>query len=164
MYGEIAIHTGVATEHFLKALILSDPRTRKVPDEDTYGLVQRAVRVSPNVDLHKAAIKRVGKSRNDAIHHGRGPDRGAAIRNVVATEEFAHLVIGELQRAGHPVLAEFREFDEFQGEEAASRAMLRWQSDVRARITTAAESFAAKTGGRDADGVAAILELDRKNG
>jgi hypothetical protein len=159
---EIAIHAGVATEHFLKALILSDPKSPRLADGDMHSLLQRAVTVSPDVDLHKTAIKRVGKSRNAAIHDGRGPDRGMAIRNVMATEEFAHHVFRELRRAGHPVLAEFREFDEFKDEEGASRAMHAWQSDVRARITEAVNSFAAKTEGRDVDEVAALLELDRE--
>lgn len=159
---EIAIHTGVATEHFLKVLILTDPKTGKVPDGDLRTLIMWAARVSPNVDQHKKAIKRLGQSRNDAVHRGKGPDRGTVINNVLATEEIAHHVIQQLRSAGNPVLAEFKEYDEFLGEEAFARALDRWQSDVHARIATASERFAGRTSGRDADEVAALLELDRE--
>ena len=160
---EIAIYTGTAAVHLLKALIMSAPKTVKsVRNLEIHDLFREAKRAFPDVDLHQTAITKVNKSRNRAVHDGIGPDRETAIRNVSATEEFADYVIKELRRVCSPILAEFREFDDFQHSEAASRAMDEWESDVRARINAAAASYAAKFGGRDAAEVAALLELDRE--
>lgn len=157
---EIAIYAGTAAEHFLRALIVSSGAN--VRKRDMPAMFREAKMVFPDVDMHEHRIMSVSKSRNAAIHQGNGPDFHEAIRNVTATEDFADYVIKELRRAGNPVLAEFREFDDFRASEAASRAMDEWESDVRARISTAAASYTAKTDGRDSDEVAALLELDRE--
>ena len=82
--------------------------------------------------------------------------------NLVATEEFANFVNRELHKVNHPVLGELKEFDAFQDSEAASRALLEWESEVQRRIESAARLFATRAGGRDAEEVAALVELDRE--
>ena len=159
---EIAIHSGTAAEHFLKALILSTPKPRNLRKLDRFQLFSEAKRTFSTVGLHEPAIEDVQNCRNRAIHHGRAPDRGTAIRNVLATEEFASYVVKELSRADSSVLAEVQALNDFQESEAVSDAMREWESDVRDRVSAAAASYAARTAGRDPDEVAALLELERE--
>jgi hypothetical protein len=157
---EIAIYTGTAAEHLLRALLTG--AGKEVLKTDMSTLVSRAKGLFPDFALHRNALRRVGRSRNAAIHEGQGPGLREAIINLRATEEFAHFVNRELQRVSHPVLGEFKEFDDFQDSEAASRALLEWESEVQRRIGSAARLFAAKSDGRDVEEVAALVELDRE--
>ena len=160
---EIAMHAGTAAAHLLKVLILSHPKGgRPLQKLEIHSLFCEAKKWFPDIEAHENAIKRVNNARNRAVHEGKGPDRAGAIWFVSATEEFADYVIKEPRTAGSPVLAEFRKFDDFQHSEAASRAMSEWESEVRAKVDAAAASYAAKFAGRDADEVAALLELDRE--
>jgi hypothetical protein len=160
---EVAIHTGTASEHLLKALIMSAPTKVRSPRKlPTHQLFPEAENTFPDVQLHKTAINEVNKVRNFAIHDGTGPDRVTTIRIVRATEELAGYVIKELRTASNPVLEEFRAFDDFRWSEAASRAMDALASDVHARIKAAADTYASRFGKRDAEEFAALLELDRE--
>ena len=161
---EVAIHTGTAAVHLLKALILSAPRKVRQPVEnlEIHGLFREAKRAFPDVQLHETAIKKVNKVRNRAIHDGTGPVIETTISNVCATENLWDYVIQELRTTRSPVLEEFRAFDDFQHSEAAARALDAWASDVQARIKAAADSYAARFGTSDAAEVAALLELHRE--
>jgi HEPN domain-containing protein len=165
---EMAIYTGTAAEHYLKALLISFGLRTRIKegkhwrDLDFRRMFQNATKVSPDVDLHKDRIMEVAKSRNRAIHEGRGPDAATAIRNVVATEEFANCVMKDLRSAGATVVTEFEAFDEFQWSLAESRAFDDHEADVRDRIRAAASLYQDKFGGRDAEEVAALVELDRE--
>ena len=158
---EIAIYTGAAAEHLLLGLLLSSGQpTRRM--EDVTGRLKRAEQAFPDVALHSYALRRVNEARNNAIHRGRGPKVAEAIQNFSATEEFASFVNRELRAAGNSVHADFSEFDEYQASEAASRALTAFESEVQSRIRAAAAGYVAKTGGRDADEVTALLELERE--